>query len=98
MHLQCPSLLWKTQHLVGFVSEESVMCEDLTPEWSMLIHKKGDTLERCCMWEAEAGGFCVFKILCLGAGEMAQRLRALTALPEVLSSIPSNHMVTHNHL
>ena len=27
-----------------------------------------------------------------------QRLRALTALPEVLSSIPSNHMVAHNHL
>ena len=32
------------------------------------------------------------------AGEMAQWLRALTALPEVLSSIPSNHMVDHNHL
>jgi hypothetical protein len=29
---------------------------------------------------------------------MAQWLRALTALPEVLSSIPSNHMVVHNHL
>jgi len=29
---------------------------------------------------------------------MAQRLGALTALPEVLSSIPSNHMVAHNHL
>jgi hypothetical protein len=29
------------------------------------------------------------------AGEMAQWLRAL---PEVLSSIPSNHMVAHNHL
>jgi hypothetical protein len=29
----------------------------------------------------------------LGAKEMAQRLRALSALPEVLSSIPSNHMV-----
>jgi hypothetical protein len=29
----------------------------------------------------------------VGAGEMAQRLRALPALPEVLSSIPSNHMV-----
>jgi hypothetical protein len=29
---------------------------------------------------------------------MAQQLRALTALPEVLSSIPSNHMVAHNHL
>ena len=34
----------------------------------------------------------------LGAGEMAQRLRALPALPKVLSSIPSNHMVAHNHL
>jgi hypothetical protein len=32
------------------------------------------------------------------AGEMAQWVRALTALPEVLSSIPSNHMVAHNHL
>jgi hypothetical protein len=33
-----------------------------------------------------------------GAGEMAQQLRVLTALPEVLSSNPSNHMVAHNHL
>jgi hypothetical protein len=32
------------------------------------------------------------------AGEMAQWLRAPTALPEVLSSNPSNHMVVHNHL
>jgi hypothetical protein len=32
-----------------------------------------------------------------GAGEMAQGLRALTVLLEVLSSIPSNHMVAHNH-
>jgi hypothetical protein len=31
------------------------------------------------------------------AGEMAQQVRALTALPKVLSSNPSNHMVTHNH-
>ena len=29
---------------------------------------------------------------------MAQWLRALTAVPEVLISIPSNHMVPHNHL
>jgi hypothetical protein len=34
----------------------------------------------------------------MGAGKMAQWLRELTALPEVLSSIPSNHMVVHNHL
>jgi hypothetical protein len=29
---------------------------------------------------------------------MVQWLRALSVLPEVLSSIPSNHMVAHNHL
>ena len=29
---------------------------------------------------------------------MAQQVRALTALPKILSSIPSNHMVVHNHL
>jgi hypothetical protein len=33
-----------------------------------------------------------------GGREMAQQLRALAALPEVLSSIPSNHMVAHNYL
>jgi len=33
-----------------------------------------------------------------GPGEMAQGLRALTAHAEVLNSIPSNHMVAHNHL
>jgi hypothetical protein len=33
-----------------------------------------------------------------GWREMAQRVRALTALLKVLSSIPSNHMVAHNHL
>jgi hypothetical protein len=31
------------------------------------------------------------------AGKMAQWLRALTALPKVLSSNPSNRMVAHNH-
>jgi hypothetical protein len=38
------------------------------------------------------------KIINFRAGEMAQWLRALTVLPEVLCSIPSNHMVAHNHL
>jgi hypothetical protein len=32
------------------------------------------------------------------AGEMVQQLRVLTVLPEVLSSIPSNHRVAHSHL
>jgi hypothetical protein len=35
------------------------------------------------------------KMLGMGAGEMAQWLRALTALSKVLSSNPSNHMVAH---
>jgi hypothetical protein len=30
--------------------------------------------------------------------EMAQQLRALAVRPEILSSIPSNLMVAHNHL
>jgi hypothetical protein len=34
----------------------------------------------------------------LGAEEVGQQLRALAALPEVLSSILSNHMVSHNYL
>ena len=32
------------------------------------------------------------------AGEITQQLRALTALSEVMSSNPRNHMVAHNHL
>jgi hypothetical protein len=44
------------------------------------------------------GAFLFSKRVLPGAGEMAQRLRALTALPEVMSSNPSNHMVAHSHL
>jgi hypothetical protein len=33
----------------------------------------------------------------LEAGEMAQHLKALTALPKVLSSNSTNNMVAHNH-
>jgi hypothetical protein len=33
-----------------------------------------------------------------GVGEMTHQLRALPAFPEVLSSIPTSHMVAHNHL
>jgi hypothetical protein len=35
--------------------------------------------------------------LALGAGEMAQWLRASTAFLKVLSSNPTKHMVAHNH-
>jgi hypothetical protein len=51
-------------------------------------------LARIYQKETEVGG----KNVKGRAGGMAQRVRALAALPEVLSSIPSNHMVAHNHL
>ena len=34
----------------------------------------------------------------VGTREMAQQLGALTALPKVLSSNPSNHLLAHNYL
>ena len=33
-----------------------------------------------------------------GAEDKAQQLKAMAALPDVQNSIPSTHMVTHNHL
>jgi hypothetical protein len=41
---------------------------------------------------------CTQVIRFRGAGEMAQRLRVLIGLPEVLSSSLSNLMVAHNQL
>jgi hypothetical protein len=49
----------------------------------------------CGCWKSNSG---LCKNSLFGAGEMAQGLRAPTALPKVLSSNPSNHMVAHNHL
>jgi hypothetical protein len=46
-------------------------------------------------YETEMGRTAYVRHYQQGAGEMAQWLRALTALPKVLSSIPSNHMVAH---
>jgi hypothetical protein len=37
------------------------------------------------------------KIFVGGAGEMVQWVKAVTALPKVSSSNPSNYMVAHNH-
>jgi hypothetical protein len=50
--------------------------------------------------KVESSSYALYHCIKLStrAGEMAQRLRALTALSKVLSSIPSNHMVVHNHL
>ncbi|CAO2595796.1 hypothetical protein LEMLEM_LOCUS8322, partial [Lemmus lemmus] len=46
-------------------------------------------------WACHASSVQMFS---LGAGETAQRLRALAALPEDLGSIPSTHMEAHNGL
>jgi hypothetical protein len=46
------------------------------------------------MWVLDAKN----RTLVLGAGEIVQWLRALTALPKDQSSNPSNHMVAHDHL
>jgi hypothetical protein len=42
--------------------------------------------------------YWAFKNQEVEAGEIAQRLRALAALPKDLSSIPSNHTEAHNRL
>jgi hypothetical protein len=47
------------------------------------------------LYEFEAS---IIYIVSSRAGEMAWWLRALTALPKTLSSIPSNHMEAHDHL
>ena len=59
----------------------------------------------CATWGRPTGPGWVFvfaKICPLNsdyrAGEMTQWLRALAALPKVMNSIPSNHMVANNHL
>jgi hypothetical protein len=47
---------------------------------------------------SEMTSLITIKTFEIGAGEMAQWVRALTALPKVLSSNPSNNMVAHNNL
>jgi hypothetical protein len=55
-------------------------------EWGRIKREKG------------RGGAGRIKNAYFRVGEMVQWLRALSALPEVLSSNPTNHMVAPNHL
>jgi hypothetical protein len=48
--------------------------------------------------EVSVTGYAQVRRQSMEAGEIAQWLRSLTAVPEVMSSIPYNHMVAHNHL
>jgi hypothetical protein len=62
------------------------------------IHPCKYTLGRRETFEEKKCSNFIVKKSGSGTGEMAQWLRALTALLKVLSSNPSNHMVAHNHL
>ena len=58
-------------------------------------------LRRASPWQRSWPGWVLplsVKNIGSRAGEVAQRLRALAALPKVLSSILSRHMVAYNHL
>jgi hypothetical protein len=60
-----------------------------------MIQQKGHSksvVVHSCNQEAEAGESAHLRLNLKWAGEMTQRLRAVAALPEVLSSIPSNHI------
>jgi len=63
-----------------------------------LGHHELQVFVKCLMWLLQTEFRSSARTVCAAVGEMAQWLRALTAFPEVLSSIPSNHMVAHNHL
>jgi hypothetical protein len=42
-------------------------------------------------------GYMLVEVFNFRADEMAQWVRALAALPKVLSSNPSHHMMAYNH-
>jgi hypothetical protein len=65
----------------------------------VVLHTCGPSTQK---WEIRSSGqvgvaLQSFK-LSTGAGEMAQWLRALTALPNILRLIPNDHMVAHKHV
>jgi hypothetical protein len=62
------------------------------------LYKKDTKPRRNQANDQQFNSIKIIRFLDSWAGEMAQWVRALTALPEVLSSIPSNHMVAQNHL
>ena len=85
-------------HSAGRPTSPSLRKPHLSTEWTICLNLQAqeDKDEHLCL-------VSIFLENCYikegrRAGEMAQQLRALTALPEVLSSTPNSHMVAHNHL
>jgi hypothetical protein len=83
----------KTDHILHNLRSIS---EQTTGEFGKPT-RNNSVLLLCCSFLLKRKKDCLFTIYSLfkllkGAGELAQQLRALTALPEFLSSIPSNHI------
>ena len=66
--------------------------------WRMKKQDTGTEMLRLGKLCSLIGTYHPFSKSTHGAGEMAQCLRAPTALLKVLSSNPCNHMLTYNHL
>ena len=85
----------QTGKVCGYVVEHWVAW--VGPWFALYIEKKGRKRRKRKKRKRRRNRRRMLKKAYAGAGEMAQRLRTLTALPKVLSSNPSNHMVAHNH-
>jgi hypothetical protein len=71
--------------------------ESICIPWRCIYDLKKRELIFVCMFCLLSILLATFEKLTHWAGDMAQWLRAPTALLKVLSSNPSNHMVAHNH-
>jgi hypothetical protein len=93
-YVQC---LWRPEE--GTVSPQTGVTEAPCGCWELNL---GPLEEQLMLFTAEPPQplrlYCLDTKGCEWAGEAAQQLTALTALLEVLSSTPSNHMVAHNRL
>jgi hypothetical protein len=70
----------------------AIVGRDMSLEMGFEVSKAHDILSTLYL----PCGDCCLSLLVVRAEEMPQQLRALTALPEVLSSIPSNYLVAYN--
>jgi alpha-amylase/alpha-mannosidase (GH57 family) len=75
-----------------FISHLATTMDVLDPSVTSNLFQGGLSRTKTMFWVD------ILQLTRTWVGEMAQRLRALTALPKVLSSNPSNHMVAYNHL
>jgi hypothetical protein len=95
-YTQLPSYCVKADNFLGSGGAFTLSTEDA--EVGGTLSSEASQINRVSSRTASATQKTHLKKQKHQAGEVAQQLRALIALPEDLSSIPSNHMVVHNHL